>query len=95
MVFRHTVLWTGWIWVLTMLCPGHLHARTRQIYSMNPDWQVLVGDVKAHVPDFDDSQWKRVSLPYAWNEDDAFRLDIRELPTGIVWYRKRLPFPGQ
>lgn len=94
MVFRHTVLWTGWIWVLTMLCPGHLHARTRQIYSMNPDWQVLVGDVKeAHVPDFDDSQWKRVSLPYAWNEDDAFRLDIRELPTGIVWYRKTFTLP--
>ena len=94
MVFRHTVLWTGWIWVLTVLCPGHLHARTRQIYSMNPDWQVLVGDVKeAHMPDFDDSQCKRISLPYAWNEDDAFRLDIRDLPTGIAWYRKTFTLP--
>lgn len=66
----------------------------RRFLSMNPDWRVLVGDpAGARDPGFDDSGWKRVSLPYAWNEDSAFRVDIHELPTGIAWYRKSFTLP--
>lgn len=66
----------------------------RKTYSMNPDWRVKVGDVAdAQAPEFDDSGWERVSLPHAWNEDSAFRDDIRDLPTGEAWYRKTFSLP--
>ena len=63
-------------------------------YNFNPGWKVFVGDpADASKPDFNDNQWKSVTLPYAWNEDEAFKLDIRELSTGIAWYRKRFKLP--
>lgn len=67
--------------------------RTR--YNFNAAWKVHVGDAPgAESPGFDDRAWKAVSLPYAWNEDDAFRKSIHDLPTGIAWYRKRFVLPA-
>lgn len=67
----------------------------RTKYNFNSDWKVFVGDVKdAELPDFNDPNWKSVTLPYAWNEDEAFRKDIRELSTGIAWYRKSFILPA-
>ncbi len=67
----------------------------RQSFNMNPDWRVLVGDPQAaQTVEFNDRGWQQVSLPYAWNEDDAFRLDIHDLPTGIAWYRKAFTLPA-
>lgn len=42
-----------------------------------------------------DVGWKDVTTPYAWNEADAFRKSIHDLPTGIAWYRKHFKLPGQ
>lgn len=58
-------------------------------YNFNSDWKVKVGDttgVEKYA--FNDANWKSVTLPYAWNENDAFRVSIDELSTGIAWYRK-------
>ena len=67
----------------------------RTKYNFNSDWKVFVGDEKgAEVPDFNDASWKSVTLPYAWNEDEAFRKDIRDLSTGIAWYRKTFKLPA-
>jgi hypothetical protein len=58
-------------------------------YNFNSSWKVLVGDpAGAEKTDFDDAAWKIVTLPYAWNEEEAFKKDIRDLSTGIAWYRK-------
>ena len=63
------------------------HTR-RSKYNFNADWKVFVGDqVGADRPEFDDTGWKSVTLPHVWNEDDAFGKDLRDLPTGIAWYR--------
>jgi len=68
----------------------------RRTYNINPDWKVFVGDPEgSENPDFDDSGWKQVSLPYAWNEDEAFKKDIHELSTGIAWYRKQFTVPAE
>ena len=68
----------------------------RQVYNFNPGWRVFVGDAAgAEAVGFDDSQWKAVTLPHGWNEDDAFRLSIEQLPTGIAWYRKRFTLPQE
>jgi hypothetical protein len=68
---------------------------SRVKYNFNSDWKVLVADPQgADQPGFDDSQWKRVTTPYAWNEDSAFRVSIHDLPTGVAWYRKHFRLPA-
>ncbi len=62
--------------------------------NFNANWRLHVGDEPgAEAPAFDDAAWKLVTTPHAWNEDDAFRKSIDELPTGIAWYRKRFRLP--
>ena len=66
----------------------------RNKYNFNLGWKVHVGETqKAETIDFDDSDWKEVSLPWSWNEDEAFKLDIHSLTTGIAWYRKHFILP--
>ena len=64
-------------------------------YNFNPEWKVFVGDDSAAIsPSYNDMKWKSVTLPYAWNEDDAFQKDIVNLTTGIAWYRKKFKLPA-
>jgi len=73
--------------------PAALSQRT--VYDFNPGWRLLVGDpAGAGKPGFDDAAWKPVTLPRAWNEDDAFHKDIADLSTGIAWYRKTFKLPA-
>lgn len=66
----------------------------REVLDFNPGWRLHVGDpAGAHEVGFDDSGWKPVTLPRAWNEDDAFRRDIKDHSTGIAWYRKHFVLP--
>lgn len=64
-------------------------------YNFNADWKVYVGDINgAETVRFNDSSWKQVTLPYAWNEDEAYKLDIHHLSTGVAWYRKHFKIPA-
>ncbi|HEY0041668.1 MAG TPA: DUF4982 domain-containing protein, partial [Flavisolibacter sp.] len=70
------------------------HAQ-RAKYNFNSDWKLFVGDIAgAEATDFKDASWKAVTLPYAWNEDEAFRKDIRDLTDSIAWYRKAFKLPA-
>ena len=86
---------------LALLCASTLvfayepPAGRRAKYNFNSGWKLLVGDpAGAEAPGFDDSAWKEVTLPRAWNEDDAFRKDIKDLSTGVAWYRKHFRLPA-
>lgn len=66
----------------------------RKKFNFNLDWKVATGAQQgAEEPAFNDRDWKLVSLPYAWNEDDAFKKDIHDLSVGIAWYRKSFKLP--
>jgi len=66
----------------------------RTTYNFTSDWRLFVGDpVGAETVSFDDSSWKSVTTPRPWNEDDAFRKDIKDLSIGIAWYRKHFKLP--
>jgi beta-galactosidase len=81
--------------VIIILFSAVLFANGRVKYNFNPQWKVLVGDPKgAQSADFDDSNWKEVTMPYAWNENEAFERDIHHLSTGIAWYRKNFKIPA-
>lgn len=61
----------------------------RKKYNFNSQWQLCVGDfLTAKEAKFDDSAWKTVTLPHAFNEDEAFKVGIREHTDTVVWYRK-------
>jgi beta-galactosidase len=63
--------------------------QSRDKFNFNPDWKLKIGDDSlAYLPNYDDTSWKSISLPHAWNEDDAFLKSIDQLSTGISWYRK-------
>ncbi len=67
----------------------------RTKFNFNSDWKVLVGNPgEAESLGLDDARWKSVTLPYAWNEDEAFRKSIADLPTGVAWYRKHFRLPA-
>jgi beta-galactosidase len=67
----------------------------RITYNFNSSWKVFKGDTpEAASTHYNDATWKNVTLPYAWNEDEAFRKDIAELSTGIAWYRKHFKLPA-
>ncbi|MGC4033394.1 MAG: DUF4982 domain-containing protein [Tepidisphaeraceae bacterium] len=70
-------------------------APAQQAYSFNSDWRLKVGDVAgAEGVAVDDAGWTPVTLPRAFNEDDAFRVSIDKLSTGIAWYRKSFTLPA-
>ena len=74
---------------------GNLPSSKRAKFNFNPGWKVMTGDPKgAESVDFNDSCWKKVTLPYAWNEDEAFKVDIHQLSTGVAWYRKSFRIPA-
>ncbi len=78
---------------------AHLHAgepdSPRGTFDFNPGWRLQVGDpASADKTEFNDADWKPVTLPHAWNEDDAFHKDIKDHTTGIAWYRKTFTLPA-
>src|ERR1700712_186804 len=76
------------IYLMLLLINSTVFAQ-RIKYNFNSDWKVKVGDTTGVEKDnFNDANWKSVTLPYAWNENDAFKVSIDELSVGIAWYRK-------
>ncbi|SEA61306.1 Beta-galactosidase/beta-glucuronidase [Xylanibacter ruminicola] len=75
---------------LLLLGCTYTQATERTKQNFNSGWRLTVGDVKeASRPNFDDTRWTRVTLPYAFNGDEAFKKDIVNLTDTICWYRKR------
>lgn len=74
---------------------GHIYAAEREKYNFNSDWKLKVGDiVQVEEMDYSDAEWKSVTLPHAFNEDEAFKLNIKDLTDTIVWYRKHFRLPA-
>jgi len=68
----------------------------RQKFNFNLGWKLMVDDPNgAEKSSFEDAAWKEVTLPYAWNEDEAFKKDIHSLSTGVAWYRKHFKIPAE
>jgi len=70
-------------------------ANPRVTYTINSDWKLKVGDISnAKDADFDDASWQSITLPRAFNEDEAFRVHIEQLTDTVVWYRKHFRLAG-
>ncbi len=69
-------------------------ASGREKYNFNSGWLLKVGDIpSAESRSFKDSGWQKVTLPHAFNEDEAFKVNIKDLTDTVVWYRKHFTMP--
>ena len=61
--------------------------------KFNADWYfILSDDSTSFKPDYDDSYWRRITLPHDWSVESAPSQTLASctgyLPGGIGWYRK-------
>ena len=76
------------IMLMLPTCMQSADKSLRHKVNFNAGWRLMVGDVTdAAMPEFDDSSWKQVTLPFAFNGDEAFRKDIVALTDTVCWYR--------
>ena len=74
----------------------------RQVYSMDPGWRFVLGELQgAERPRFDDSKWRVVELPHDWSIE-GIPLDdapgggrVGFFPSGTGWYRKTFRLPAR
>ena len=72
--------------LLALMTP---HASARQKLNFNAGWQLHIGDIASPMGGgLEEASWQRVTLPYAFNGDEAFRKDIVDLTDTVCWYRK-------
>ncbi|MDE6341314.1 MAG: DUF4982 domain-containing protein [Muribaculaceae bacterium] len=77
-----------------LLMASGIGAARRDKYNFNGGWQLHVGDVAgASDADFADAGWQTVTLPRAFNEDEAFRKSIDRHSDTITWWRKHFTLP--
>ena len=79
------------VFVALLACTVALTAQAveRQKLNFNADWELHIGDIEAAPTGGGlEGGWQQVTLPYAFNGDEAFRKDIVDLTDTIVWYRK-------
>lgn len=68
-------------------------ASPRRSFDFDRDWRVHVGDGGFSAATVDEGRWQPVTLPHAFNERDAFKVDIHDQPEAIIWYRKHFRLP--
>ena len=62
---------------MLLLFPVSGQSNNREKYNFNPGWLLYIGDTPgAERTDFSDENWKKITLPRAFNEDEAFKVHI-------------------
>ncbi len=75
--------------LFTFLALTEGNAVERAKLNFNGGWLLEVGDIKgAEQDDYKDDGWKRITLPRAFNGEEAFKVSIEHLSDTIMWYRK-------
>ncbi|CAN5568400.1 hypothetical protein BH10ACI2_BH10ACI2_13800 [soil metagenome] len=82
--------------VVNFIIPsGEIHAQGRTTSNFDSDWLFFKGDnEEARRPEFDDSAWRKLSLPHDWSIEGPFDANNPTtgsggfLPAGVGWYRK-------
>lgn len=81
-----------------LLCAAVCYGRDTQLFD--DGWLFVLGNDSAMArTDYDDSQWRRLSLPHDWAVEGDFSADNPSgagggaLPGGVGWYRKHFSLP--
>jgi beta-galactosidase len=78
----------------------NLAAQVRSVVDFNNDWNFFLGDDEAaKEPGYNDSRWRKLSLPHDWSIESDFKKEFPAtnqggaLPGGTGWYRKTFVLP--
>lgn len=81
---------------LLLLASTVITGQVRVKYNFNSDWLLQIGDIQGNEnPDVKDASWQKVTLPRAFNEDEAFKVSIDKHSDTIMWYRKHFRLPAK
>jgi len=86
--------------VFCLLSQLNTLAQVRSEIDFNNGWKFYLGDDSlAKEPSYNDSKWRKLSLPHDWSIESDFKKDFPAttqggaLPGGIGWYRKTFTLP--
>lgn len=92
---KSTSFITTLLLALCMMFPSPAEGGIREKYNFNLQWLLHVGDMPGgEKSKLSDKGWESISLPRAFNEDEAFKVPIKELTDTVVWYRKHFRLPS-
>ena len=83
--------------LILLFCAMSIHLSAQVSFGIpnkfNADWYfILSDDSTSFKPDYDDSHWRRITLPHDWSVESAPSQTLASctgyLPGGIGWYRK-------
>jgi len=87
--------------VFFLLLHLSVHAQVRSEIDFNTNWKFYLGDDStAKNVLYNDSKWRKLSLPHDWSIESDFIKDASatnqggSLPGGIGWYRKTFTLPA-
>ena len=94
--------WCGlFVLMVLKLVIAQAQINPRKVELFNSDWKFYLGDdAKAKDENYNDSQWRQLSLPHDWSIEGAFSETNPTgqagggLPAGIGWYRKIFMMPA-
>lgn len=71
-------------------------AKAGDRYNFNAGWLLKVGETaSASAVKCNDKAWQQVTLPYAWNQHEAYSRGCGELSDTVMWYRKHFVVPKE
>lgn len=89
------------IYILLLVLLNKSVSAQRTIIDFNNDWKFWLGDtVIAKDADYNDNNWRTLSLPHDWSIEGEFSdkhpgtPNQAALPTGTGWYRKTFTLPA-
>ena len=84
-----------WLVVFVSLFAAHT-SWAGERFNFNAGWKVQMGkNPKASGTKMDDSSWQEVTLPWSFNQQEAFAKPIAELSDTVAWYRKHFTLPKE
>lgn len=71
-------------------------AEAGERFNFNAEWLLKVGETSsASAVRCNDKAWQKVTLPYAWNQHEAYKKGCGELSDTVMWYRKHFVAPKE
>lgn len=84
----------NWLVIIVLLFATQAWAGER--FNFNANWKVQMGEnPQASGMKCDDSQWQTVTLPWSFNQQEAYGKHIAQLTDTVAWYRKHFTLPAE
>lgn len=93
-IFKPIITFRTLIAALCLCFAGNAFAGSK--YNFNAGWLLALGDnASCSSVKHNDKKWTPCTLPYAWNQAEAYSRNCSELSDTVMWYRKHFRMPKE